>query len=107
MTTPRNIFAALVALALLTWAGFESCPRKVSASSTGPAFVAFESGPVRPLATSPDGITLFALNTPNGTLEIFDLTSGTPVFQSRVPVGMEPVAVAARTNSEVWVVNHL
>ena len=24
-----------------------------------------------------------------------------------VPVGMEPVAVAVRTNTEVWVVNHL
>ena len=24
-----------------------------------------------------------------------------------MPVGLEPVAVAARTNSEVWVVNHL
>jgi DNA-binding beta-propeller fold protein YncE len=24
-----------------------------------------------------------------------------------VPVGLEPVAIAARTNTEVWVVNHL
>ena len=24
-----------------------------------------------------------------------------------MPVGLEPVAVAARTNTEVWVVNHL
>ena len=34
-------------------------------------------------------------------------TSGTPIFSDRVPVGLEPVAVAARTNTEVWVVNHL
>lgn len=79
----------------------------VSASSSGPSFIEFESGPVRPLAMSADGNTLFAVNTPNGTLEVFDLSTGMPVFQYRVAVGLEPVAVAARTNSEVWVVNHL
>ncbi|HEV3197157.1 MAG TPA: hypothetical protein VGZ73_04605, partial [Bryobacteraceae bacterium] len=61
----------------------------------------------RPIATSPDGNTLFAVNTPNGTLEVFDLTSGSPTFSYRVPVGLEPVAVAARNNTEVWVVNHV
>src|SRR5271155_3410354 len=106
--TPPRIFLVVLAGAALAWAcaaGYRAKP--VSASSTGPAFVEFESGHVRPLATSPDGNTLFAVNTPNGTLEIFDLTSGTPVFKTRVPVGLEPVAVAARTNSEVWVVNQL
>jgi DNA-binding beta-propeller fold protein YncE len=80
---------------------------RASASSNGPSFVEFESGQVRPLAISPDGNTLFAADTPNGTLEIFSLTSGKPVFKTRVPVGLEPVAVAARTNSEVWVTNLL
>jgi len=78
-----------------------------SAASNGPSFVEFESGQVRPIAMSPDGNTLFAVNTPNGTLEIFNVTAGGLAFQARVPVGMEPVAVAARSNSEVWVVNHL
>ena len=80
---------------------------RASAASNGPSFVEFESGQVRPLAISPDGNMLFAANTPNGTLEIFSLASGKPVFHSRVPVGLEPVAVAARTNTEVWVANHL
>lgn len=79
----------------------------VSAASSGPSFLEFESGQVRPLAMSPDGTTLFAVNTPNGTLEIFNITSTGLALQSRVPVGLEPVAVSARTNSEVWVVNHL
>jgi DNA-binding beta-propeller fold protein YncE len=78
-----------------------------SASSSGPSFVEFETGQVRPIALSPDKQALFAVNTPNGTLEVFDLSSGMPVFQYRVAVGLEPVAVAARTPSEVWVVNHL
>ena len=81
--------------------------KPASASSTGPSFIEFDSGQVRPLAISPNRQRLFAVNTPNGTLEVFDLSSGMPVFQYRVAVGLEPVAVAARSASEVWVVNHL
>src|SRR5258707_1049111 len=56
---------------------------------------------------SPSGTQLFAVNTPNDTLEIFNVTAQGLVFQARVPVGLEPVAVAARNSGEVWVVNHL
>ncbi len=72
-----------------------------------PSFVAFESGQVRPLALSPDGSRLFAVNTPDNALEIFDVSAGGLVWRASIPVGLEPVAVAARTNTEVWVVNHL
>src|ERR1700726_3635226 len=58
--------------------------RSVSAASTGPSFIEFESGHVRPIAMSPNGQTLFAANTPNGTLEVFDLTPGVPPFRYRV-----------------------
>jgi DNA-binding beta-propeller fold protein YncE len=80
----------------------------LSAAATAQVrFVEFESGPVRPVALSPDGSQLFVVNTPDNTLEIFDVGAGGLVFSASVPVGMEPVAVAARTNDEVWVVNHL
>jgi YVTN family beta-propeller protein len=70
-------------------------------------FTAFESGQVRPLALSPDGKLLFAVNTPDNRLEIFraDTPELSPV--GSVMVGLEPVAVAARSNTEVWVVNTL
>ena len=77
------------------------------APAASPAFVEFESGQVRPVAMSPDGTKLFAVNTPNDTLEVFDVTGSGLSFQTRVPVGLEPVAVTARSNTEVWVVNHL
>jgi len=77
------------------------------AASAQTSFVAFESGPVRPLALSPDGTRLFATNIPDNTLEIFDVGVVGLTHSGSVPVGMEPVAVAARTNDEVWVVNHL
>lgn len=67
----------------------------------------FESGPSRPLALSPDGSRLFAVNTPDHRLEIFDVTSSGLRPYASVPVGLEPIAVAVRTASEVWVVNHL
>jgi YVTN family beta-propeller protein len=70
-------------------------------------YTLFEAGPVRPLALSPDGLTLFVCNAPDGQLEIFSVTPNELVHVGAVPVGLEPVAVAARTNGEVWVVNHL
>ena len=63
------------------------------------SFVAFESGPVRPLALSPDGSQLFAANTPDGRLEVFDVSTEGLVHAGSVPVGLEPVAVAARTDT--------
>lgn len=76
------------------------------ALALGP-FVAFESGHVRPLAVSPDGSRLFAVNTPDNRLEVFQIDGSGLTPLASVPVGMEPVAVAARSNDEVWVVNHL
>jgi hypothetical protein len=84
-------------------AGFVAAPMPGHAGS----FVTFESGQVRPLALSPDGTKLFALDTPDDRLEIFDVTASGIVHDGTVPVGMEPVAVAARSNTEVWVVNLL
>ena len=76
-------------------------------TSSNPVFAEFESGQVRPIAMSPDGTRLFVANTPDNTLEIFRITGRGLVLQDRVPVGLEPVAVASRRNNEVWVVNHL
>lgn len=77
------------------------------AQAQAPDFITFESGHVRPLAMSADGTRLFAVNTPNNTLEIFSITATGLTLQSRVPVGLEPVAIGVRSPTEVWVVNHL
>ena len=70
-------------------------------------FVAFESGPVKPMAMSADGTQLFVTNIPDNRLEIFDVTPTGLAYSGSVPVGMEPVAVAVRSATVVWVVNHL
>ncbi len=78
-----------------------------AAASAASAFTLFESGQVRPLALSPDGSRLFAVNTPDNRLEIFSVSGAGLTHLDSVEVGLEPVAVAARTNTEVWVVNLL
>ncbi|NVB78045.1 MAG: hypothetical protein HOV81_06585 [Kofleriaceae bacterium] len=75
--------------------------------ASGNPYTLFESLQVRPLALSPNGKLLFAANTPDNRLEIFRVNNGKLTSVGSVAVGLEPVAVAARTNDEVWVVNHL
>jgi DNA-binding beta-propeller fold protein YncE len=70
-------------------------------------FTLFESGQVRPLALSPGKSRLFAVNTPDSRLEIYDIKTHGLKHVASVSVGLEPVAVAARSDDEVWVVNHL
>ena len=77
------------------------------AAAQAPSFMQFESGPVRPMAMSPDRTRLYVANTPNNTLDVFSVGAGGLQLAARVPVGLEPVAVAARGANEVWVVNHL
>jgi DNA-binding beta-propeller fold protein YncE len=70
-------------------------------------FTTFESGQVRPLAMTPAGNKLIAVNTPDNRIEIYGVGDKDLTPLSSVVVGLEPVAVAARTETEVWVVNHL
>src|SRR5215471_6438858 len=79
----------------------------VSLVQAAPSFTLFESGQVRPLALAPDGQWLFAVNTPDNRLDVFHVHPHGLEHRTSVPVGLEPVAVAARSATEVWVVNHL
>ncbi|WNG16960.1 YncE family protein [Cystobacter fuscus] len=79
----------------------------VNATAQTPSFVEFDSAHVRPMALSPDGTRLFAVNTPDNRLEVFSVSATGLSLIAEVPVGLEPVSVAARSNTEVWVVNHL
>jgi len=79
----------------------------VARASQASSFTLFESGQVRPLAISPNGRFLFAVNTPDSRLEIFRVRHDGLRHVSALTVGLEPVAVAAAGDSEVWVVNHL
>ena len=96
----RTAISALCAILAACWLTVahpsRPIPRAARPAAANAPFTLFETGQVRPLALSPDGALLFALNTPDGRLEIFSTRdpSGAPVRVASVPVGLEPVAVA-------------
>ncbi len=75
-------------------------------SSPSDGFTNFETEPVRPLALSDDGRYLYALNTADDRLEIFDTQGENLRSVGETSVGLRPVAIALR-GGEAWVVNHL
>ena len=71
-------------------------------------FVNFEAKQTSPVRLSPDGTKLFAVNTPDARLSVFDVTSPqNPILIAEIPVGLEPVSASPRTDDEVWVVNEV
>ena len=76
-----------------------------AAGQTG--FLNWENPHVTPLDITPDNTRLLAVNTADNRLLVFDITSGSPVQTMAIAVGLDPVAVRARSNSEAWVVNHI
>ena len=95
---------ASVARSLLFAAAITTACATASAQTT---FVNYESPQVHPIDVTPDGLTLLAVNTADGVLEVFDVVNGLPVRRGAVAVGVDPVSVRARNSSEAWVVNQI
>jgi YVTN family beta-propeller protein len=88
--------------------GIASLPRHLdSRAALNPDFVHFESAHVHPATLTPGGDRLLVVNTPDDRLSVFDVTGSHPVKIADIPAGLEPVSVAAPSDSEAWVVNHL
>jgi DNA-binding beta-propeller fold protein YncE len=101
------LFVAAALGGCATKSGTEDVKAQSAAVTSGSSFTEFESGQVRPLALSPSGRLLFAVNTPDNRLEIFRVLPTGLSHLSSVTVGLEPIAVAAPSETEAWVVNHL
>src|SRR6267154_2463074 len=72
------------------------------------SYVNFEGKQTSPLRLSSDGTRLFAVNTPDARLSVFDVTQpSNPRLVAEIPVGVEPVSVNPRSNDEAWVVNEV
>jgi YVTN family beta-propeller protein len=70
-------------------------------------FVNWETPHVSPVAMTPDGSRLLAVNTTDNRLMIFGFQGNVPVLMDEARVGLDPVSVRARGNVEAWVVNHI
>src|SRR3954462_11026628 len=71
-------------------------------------YVNFEGKQTTPIRLSADGTRLFAVNTPDARLSVFDVTQpSNPRLLAEIPVGVKPVSVNPRNNDEVWVVNEV
>src|SRR6478672_2671018 len=78
------------------------------ATAFAQSYVNFEGKLTRPICLSPDGTRLFAVNTPDARLSVFDISHPlNPFLIAEIPVGVEPVSVNAVNNDEAWVVNEV
>lgn len=77
----------------------------VPAASTAQDYESFEARHCHPVELR--GSVLLVVNSPKGSLAVFDLAAGVPVFRTEIPVGVEPVSVRARNATEAWVVNEV
>lgn len=100
-----GIALAIFALALVWIERWQDIPVLAQGQPVG--YRNFEGPQVHPLSITPDGTRLLAVNTPNNTLSVFHLTGRTLTLMAEIPVGLEPVSVAARNDREVWVANWL
>jgi hypothetical protein len=65
------------------------------------SYVNFEGKQSNPVRLSPDGTRLFAVNTPDARLSVFDVSNpSNPILVAEIPVGIEPVSVNPRSNDE-------
>jgi len=74
------------------------------------SFVNFEAHQTRPICLSSDGARLFAVNTADARLSVFDGSNSanpSPVLIREIVVGIEPVSVNVVSNDEAWVVNEV
>lgn len=73
------------------------------------SYTHFEARQTHSVALTPDGAHLLALNSPDARLAVFDVSnpSVAPARVAEILVGLAPVAVRARTDDEVWVVNEV
>jgi YVTN family beta-propeller protein len=87
-----------------------SAAGRLAAQVPPSAYVNFEGAQTNPIRMSADGTRLFAVNTPDARLSVFDLTQpASPKLIAEIQVGIEPVSVGINPNvpgnDEVWVVN--
>jgi len=98
-TRPTPFSAVLLVLAVM------ATPWATRAQS---AYANFEPAQTHPIRLSKDGKLLYAVNTANNSLSVFNVSKpATPVLLIEIPVGLGPVSVNPLSSTQVWVVNQV
>jgi len=101
----RVIAVATFLIALATLLAFIP---KTAADGPVAAFANLEPAQTNPIRLSADGTRLFAVNTANNSVSVFDVTQArSPKLLAEIPVGVGPVSANPRTDDEIWVVNQV
>lgn len=86
-------------------------PNRLAERSTAIAplegLINFESPHVHPIDITPNGNILVSVNTAAHKLEVWSISGSSISPIASIPVGLDPVSVRVRNNSEAWVVNHM
>ena len=101
ITANKKSFVVLSAIGLIAaLSAFEKGPaddggaaKSLGNSVPANSFTNFESAHVNPVAMTPDGTKLLAVNTANNSLEVFTLSATGMVHFATIPVGLDPVTV--------------
>lgn len=106
MVRRRRVAASVAFLAALV--GLLALVPDTTANRAAALFANLEPAQTSPIRLSADGTRLFAVNTANNSLSVFDVTQpANPLLISEIPVGVGPVSVNSRSNDEAWVVNQV
>jgi DNA-binding beta-propeller fold protein YncE len=78
------------------------------ADAQSASYANFEASQTNPIRLSADGTRLFAVNTANASVSVFDVTTpSSPALLAQVPVGLGPVSVNPLNDNLAWVVNQV
>lgn len=105
--SPRRSVSVLSISKLSRWVAL-CCAIVEVAHASAESFMHFEGRHCHPISFTPNGEKLLAVNALEGRLSVFAChSSSMPTLIAEIPVGLEPVTVRARNNTEAWVVNEV
>ena len=102
LTGCRSIRTGLLTLVLT------ATPLALEAQGNSLPYANFEASQTNPIRLSADQTRLFAVNTANSSVSVFDVTTpSSPSLIVEIPVGLGPVSVNPLTDDVAWVVNQI
>lgn len=101
----RFSFRGAISISALSFVCALVLPATMAAGQS--TYTNWESPQTHSVELTPSGNVLLVVNTPDAKLEVFDIVKGALQKRGSVSVGLDPVSVRSRTETEAWVVNQI